>query len=173
MPYCQLYYHLVWRTRAREPLIVQRIEAQVHGLLRKKAVGLGATVYAVNGMEDHVHVVASVPPAVALADFVGKVKGYCSYEANKAKLADSHFRWQQEYGAFSFDRKRLPYVIAYVENQKRHHAEKTTIRILERADGGPASEIREPATPYDLDDTRWRRELQALDADAPGDDAPR
>ncbi len=167
MPYCQLYYHLVWRTSASEPLIVERIEAQIHGLLRKKVVGLGATVYAVNGMEDHVHVVASVPPALALADFIGKVKGYCSYEANKAQLVDSHFRWQQEYGAFSFDRKRLPYVIAYVENQKRHHAAKTTIGILERAEGSPTSEIREPATPYDLDDTQWRRELQALDDDDP------
>ncbi len=102
----------------------------------------GVPVYAVDGMADHVHVVASMPPAVALADFVGKVKGYCS-------------------------------VIAYVENQKRHRAGKTTIGILERAEGSPASDVREPATPYDLDDTRWRRELQALDDDTPGDDDPR
>ncbi len=170
MPYCQLYYHLVWRTRASEPLIVQRIESEVHRFLRKKGVGLGATVYAVNGMEDHVHIVASVPPAIALADFVGKVKGYCSYEVNRAKLADSHVRWQQEYGAFSFDRKRLPYVIAYVENQKRHHAGKTTIGILERAEGSSDSVVREPSTPYDLDDTQWRRELQALDDDDSSDD---
>ena len=130
-----------------------------------KDLGLGATVFAVNGIEDHVHTVASLPPALAVADFIGKVKGYSSHEVNKAKLTDSYFRWQQEYGAFSFDRKRLPYVIAYVENQKRHHADKTTIRILERTEGALASEICQPSTPYDLDDTRWRRELEALDDD--------
>ncbi len=166
MPYCQLYYHLVWRTRASEPLIVPSIEDRIHDFLRKKAVGLGATVFAINGMEDHVHVVASVPPALALADFIGKVKGYASYQINQAKLARSYFKWQQEYGAFSFDRKRLPYVIAYVENQKRHHADKTTIRVLEYAEDKPvASEIREPVTPYDFDDTPWRRELESLDDD--------
>ena len=165
MPYCQLYYHLVWRTRDSEPLVVPSIEPQVHGFLWKKALGLGAMVFAVNGMEDHVHLVASVPPALAIADFIGKVKGFASHEVNKAKLSASRFRWQQEYGAFSFDRKRLPYVIAYVENQKRHHADRTTIRVLERTEALPASEIREPETPYDLDDSQWRHELEALDSD--------
>ncbi len=163
MPYCQLYYHLVWRTRASEPLIVSRIEDEVYGLLWKKALGLGAKVFAVNGIEDHVHMVASVPPALAVADFVGKVKGYSSRLVNKGELVDGHFRWQQEYGAFSFDRKRLPYVIAYVENQKRHHRDGSTLRILERASERAVSEIREPAASYDLDDSDWRRELEELD----------
>ena len=165
MPFSQLYYHLVWRTRASEPLIVSRIESRVHGLIWKKALGTGATVFAVNGMQDHVHVVATVPPATAVADFVGQVKGYSSRLINKEELADGHFSWQQEYGAFSFDRKRLPHVIAYVENQKRHHADATTIRILERTETERDSEIRETAVPYDLDDTDWRLELEALDDD--------
>ncbi len=162
MPYCQLYYHLVWRTRASEPLIVSRVEPEVHGLLWKKALGLGAKVFAGNGMEDHVHMVASVPPALAVADFIGKVKGYASRLVNQRELVDGYFKWQQEYGAFSFDKKRLPYVIAYVENQKRHHSDGNTIRVLERISEGSISEIREPSAPYDLDDSDWRRELEEL-----------
>ena len=94
------------------------------------------------------------------------MKGYSTRLINQGELADGYFRWQQEYGAFSFDRKRLPYVIAYLENQKRHHADETTIRVLERTGGDRGSEIREPSTPYDLDDTDWRRELEELDDDA-------
>jgi len=163
MPYYELYYHLVWRTRDSEPLIVPRIESQVHQLLWKKALGMNGTVFAIDGIEDHVHVIASLPPALAVADFIGQVKGYSSSQINKERLADAYFRWQQEYGAFSFDRKRLPHFIAYVKNQKRHHAEKNTIHVLERTVEKVASEIREPLSTYDLDDTGWRRELDALD----------
>jgi len=46
--------------------------------MRSKAIGLGGTVYVIGGVEDHVHVVASVPPTVALSTFVGQVKGVSS-----------------------------------------------------------------------------------------------
>jgi len=166
MPFCELYCHLIWRTRSSEPLIVPRIEAQVHGFLWKKALGMGAKVFAIDGIVDHVHMVASLRPTMAVSDFVGAVKGYSSYQVNHEGLADGRFKWQEEYGAFSFDRKRLPYVIAYVEGQKQHHAQATTIRILERTADNTATEIREPPAPYDFDDAEWRRELEDLDKKA-------
>ena len=165
MPYCQLYYHLVWRTKDSTPWIVSDIEEQIHRLLWKKALGLDAQVYAVNGMEDHVHMVASLPPALAVADFIGQVKGYSSHRINKDGLMATRFGWQAEYGAFSCDRKRLPHLIAYVENQKRHHADRTTLRILERTSASAATEIRQHAASYDSDDTEWRRELEDLAVD--------
>src|SRR3978361_821438 len=75
MPYWKLFYHLVWATRYRERVIAPAIETVIHDLLRTKAASLGATVFALNGMEDHIHLVVSVPPKLALADFIGKVKG--------------------------------------------------------------------------------------------------
>ncbi len=140
-------------------MIEPRVEPGLHGHLRTKAVELGTTVFAVNGMPDHVHVVASVPPKVALADFVGQVKGFSSHEINRDM--EGRFQWQVDYGVFSFDRKRLPNYVEYVENQKRHHAEKATIGILERTSGSPASEVREPAVAYN--DEAWRQELESLE----------
>ncbi len=137
MPYTELYYHLVWRTRASEPLIVAGIESRVHRLIWKKALGMGASVFAVNGTEDHVHVVAAIPAATAVADFVGQVKGYCSRQINREQLTDGHFRWQREYGVFSFDRQRLSDTVAYVENQKRHHADGTIMPTFERTQTEP------------------------------------
>jgi Transposase and inactivated derivatives len=91
-------------------------------LLRGKATALGATVYAINGMPDHVHLVAAVPPNLSLASFIGQVKGSCSTRVNKSGAHD-RFQWQDEYAAFSFDAKRLPPIVAYVDNQKTHHAQ--------------------------------------------------
>ena len=131
MPYWQLFYHFVWATFGREALISAELEPRVHGLLRGKATALGATVYAINGMPDHVHLVAAVPPNLSLASFIGQVKGSCSTRVNKSGAHD-RFQWQDEYAAFSFDAKRLPPIVAYVDNQKTHHAQSGLIPALER-----------------------------------------
>ena len=75
MPYWQLFYHFVWTTKYRQPQITPEIEETIYELVRTKAIGLGGVVYAVGGYLDHVHLVTSVPPRLALATFVGKVKG--------------------------------------------------------------------------------------------------
>jgi putative transposase len=133
LPYWRLFYHLVWATADRKSLISPELEPMVHGLLRSKAIALGATVYALNGMTDHVHLVASVPPKLSLATFIGKVKGATSTRINKSGQ-DQPFFWQDEYAAFSFDAKRLPRLVAYVENQKTHHATSGVIPALERTE---------------------------------------
>ncbi|HEX7183049.1 MAG TPA: IS200/IS605 family transposase [Thermoanaerobaculia bacterium] len=132
MPYWRLFYHAIWATRHRERLLSSDLEPVMHGLLRAKAIGLGATVFALNGMEDHVHLVVSVPPKLAVAGFVGKVKAATSARFNKMGLMDRPFFWQEEYAVLSFDEKRLPPYVAYVENQKAHHARSALIPVLER-----------------------------------------
>lgn len=165
MPYWQLYYHLVWSTKNRQPLLTADVEPIVHGLLREKAIGLGATVFALNGTADHVHMVAAIPPKIAVARFVGQVKAVASTKFNKSEagLAQPFF-WQAEYGAFSFDRKRLPPVIAYVERQKEHHARSKVLAVLERLDDLGVQMISEPAASYVVDDPAWWREMEALAA---------
>jgi putative transposase len=134
VPYWRLFYHLVWATHYREPLISPEMEPTIHGLLRSKAIALGATVYALNGMPDHVHLVATIPPKISLAAFIGKIKGATSTRVNKSGAQERPFFWQDEYAAFSFDAKRLPRFVRYVENQKAHHAKADLIPALERTE---------------------------------------
>jgi putative transposase len=163
MPYWQLFYHLIWATKRREPLMTSAVAPEIYGFLRSKAIGLGATVFAVNGVADHVHMTVAIPPRLAVATFVGQVKGVASAKANKAGLIGTPFYWQEEYGVFSFDAKRLPNFIAYVERQQQHHAEHTAIRVLERTEDQEGNLIRESSLPYALDDPMWRKELEAVD----------
>jgi len=161
MPYWQLFYHIVWSTKNRAPLLTPGVESVIHGYLRAKAIGLGAVVFALNGILDHVHLVVAIPPAIAVAKFIGQIKAVASTKFNKSGR-DEVFFWQEEYGIFSFDGKRLPNYIAYVERQKEHHAQHTTIPILERTDGEAVMVLREPIAPYALNDDDWRRELENL-----------
>jgi putative transposase len=62
MPYCQLFYHLAWSTKQREPRITPEVEPVIYNLLRTKAIGLGGTVFALNGSVEHIHLVAAIPP---------------------------------------------------------------------------------------------------------------
>jgi putative transposase len=122
----------VWATLSREPLLGLDVEAFAHGLIRDKAQGLGAVVHALNGMEDHVHLVISLPPKLAPAFFIGQVKGASSTRLNQSRRLERPFFWQDEYSVFSLDAKRLPYHVTYVDGQKTHHAQSTVIPALEK-----------------------------------------
>jgi putative transposase len=132
LPYWQLFYHAVWSTRFRERLLEPVVEPVAYELIQGKAMALGAKVFALNGMEDHVHLVVAIPPKLAPAFFIGQVKGSSSTRLNKSGLFNRPFSWQDEYAVFSLDAKRLRYHVAYVQNQKVHHARSTVIPALER-----------------------------------------
>ena len=64
MPYCSLFYHIVWSTKYRLPLIDPIWEAELYGYMRGKAMALECFLHAINGTADHTHVVISIPPSV-------------------------------------------------------------------------------------------------------------
>jgi putative transposase len=162
MPYWQLFYHIVWSTKDRLPLLTPDIEPIIFNLLRIKAIDLDATVFALNGVLDHVHMVVAIPPKIAVAKFIGQIKAVASAKFNKSGISAVAFFWQEEYGVFSFDSKRLPNYIAYVEHQKEHHAQDTLIPILERTGDMAVRFAHEAAMPYLVEDKTWRHELEAL-----------
>ncbi len=159
MPYWQLFYHIVWATKNRLPLITPELEPTVYDFLRTKAIGLGATVFALNGIADHVHLVASVPPKIAVAQFVGQIKAVTATKFNKSFTKSVPLYWQEQYGVFSFDSKRLPNFAAYVENQKQHHAAKTMIPILERCDDADVQLLHESSNSYGTDYDAWLQDM--------------
>ena len=120
MPYCQLHYHLVWATHNRAPILTESVRPTLYNEIKKKSRDLRALVHAVGGVEDHVHMVVSLPPTVAVATFVGQVKGVASFRMNRLHKSEP-FAWQAEYGAFSIRRQEIGKVVRYVLNQEQHH----------------------------------------------------
>lgn len=165
MPYTQLYYHLVWTTRNREPLLTPAAQALIFDYLRWKAIGLGGAVYALSGTADHVHLAVSIPPRVSVASFVGQVKAAAATRFNK-RSPEEPLHWAEEYGAMSFDGKRLPYVAAYVERQTEHHMAGTLIPVLERTEERPAAPgvVREWGAGYDQKgEKEWWEEMVGME----------
>ncbi|HEY9648902.1 MAG TPA: IS200/IS605 family transposase [Chroococcidiopsis sp.] len=134
MPFCHLYYHFVWATYNRLPLITPEREVSLYSFIRLKTKELGGSIHAVGGVADHVHVIAEVPASLAIAAYIKQLKGSSSRYLNVTHpMPDAKFKWQHEYGAFSLSKRNLTIAIAYVESQPQHHAAHTTIAILEPA----------------------------------------
>lgn len=131
--YTELYYHLVWATKEREPCITPDMEQHLYPFLRHKCSELRGQVYALNGMPDHVHLVCSVPPALSLAQFVERVKGASAHFINHAEALELRLYWQPGYGALTFAKRDLARVVAYVDQQKERHAAGTTSPKMERS----------------------------------------
>ncbi|RDH47132.1 IS200/IS605 family transposase, partial [Mastigocladus laminosus WC112] len=45
----RLYYHLVWTTKERQPLITTNLETQLYGYIIGKADQLGSIIHAIGG----------------------------------------------------------------------------------------------------------------------------
>lgn len=130
MPYWRLFYHITRGTKNRLALIEPAWESEMYGYLWGKATALECIPHAIGGMPDHIHVVISIPPKIAVAKLIGQFKGASSHHINE-KYADGSFAWQAEYGVFSFSEKALPKIVDYVKNQKKYHAENTLNSQLE------------------------------------------
>lgn len=139
MPHWKLHYHVIWATRERLPLLTPDIEQAVHKYLAQKCLHRGGFYHAINGMPDHVHLVVSIPPRQAIADFIGALKGSSSHFITRE--FNVPFSWEEGYGVFTINTRLLPKAIEYVQNQKMHHRDKTIIRVLEHTsadDEGPS-----------------------------------
>jgi putative transposase len=133
MAFWRTYYHLIWATESRQPLITSGRESELYGYIIGKADAIGCIIHAIGGVEDHIHLVASIPPKMSVSDFVKTIKGSSAYHLNHIPSATSlAFSWQHGYGVLTLGSKQLEEAKAYVNNQKAHHLGGTVISGLER-----------------------------------------
>lgn len=131
MPYWRLFYHVVWATRNREPLITPQLETAVRQAVRQAAERHGLQVHAVGGAADHMHLVVSIPPSVPIATAVGRVKGASARWVNQQHAGNPVFGWQAEYGVISLSEENLAAVVRYVEEQAARHRDQRLWHALE------------------------------------------
>ena len=86
MPYTRLFYHVVWATKGRQPLINEANREPIIRGIAAKVISLNGICHAVNAVSDHVHLVATVPPSMAISRFIGQIKGSSSHLASRLAL---------------------------------------------------------------------------------------
>ena len=134
MAFWQCYFHAIWSTKGREPLITPPVEDAVRHIVRAKAAEAHCDILAMNTVADHIHLALAIPPALAPAHLIGEIKGASSHQVNTTGISPHAFRWQNTYGLLTVSPKDLEFVVRYIENQKQHHANHSVIEALERDD---------------------------------------
>ena len=158
MPFWRIYYHLVWATKNRLPVIDSTIEPRLFAYLVNKAKESGVIVYEINGWTDHIHMIVSIPPKHAVATIVKRLKGASAYDLNQSGSLDAQFNWQRGYGVLTLGERQREKAEAYVRNQKEHHSKETTNIWLERCaeyDEGPQEQgIEQEIVPHIIRESR-------------------
>lgn len=115
-----LLTHIVFGTKDRMPLIPAELKHQLHAYMGGIVREVGGKAYTINGTTDHVHLLISLPPALALSDAIRVLKANSSRWMRGEKKADK-FGWQPGYGAFSVSQSNAKAVAAYIDGQEEHH----------------------------------------------------
>ncbi len=132
--YSEINLHVTWHTKDSLPLLTPTVEPLVHRYIKQRLIGeKGVFLHEIGGIETHVHVVLSIPPTVVVSELIGQLKGASTHEVNQQiGLHGKVLQWQTGYGVVSFGSGDLNWVVEYVRNQRRHHAEGKTFDRLER-----------------------------------------
>jgi len=75
----------------------------------------------IGGMEDHAHLLLSLPATLPVAKAMQLIKGGSSKWIHETFADQRTFSWQEKYGAFSVSVSQLEVVKAYIQNQAKHH----------------------------------------------------
>jgi len=118
----QVYLHLVWSTSRRQPFKDAAIEGSLHRCIEAEAKSCGCRVLAVNGTNDHVHVLVTLPTTTPIWMLVKQMKGVSATLANRLTSYAPVFNWQRGYGCFSVSQRDVKQVMNYIARQKQHHA---------------------------------------------------
>jgi REP element-mobilizing transposase RayT len=80
---------------------------------------------AIGGIEDHVHLLISLPSTITIAKAAQLVKGNSSKWIHDTFTSHHAFHWQEGYGAFSVGVSQVKKTIAYINRQEEHHRTQT------------------------------------------------
>jgi putative transposase len=119
------HLHVVFSTKERRRLITldlqQRLWPYLGGIARENKM----KALCVGGVEDHVHILLSLPSTLAISKAVQLLKGNSSKWIHETFPAQHGFAWQEGYGAFSIGVSGMDDTIKYIQSQPEHHRIKT------------------------------------------------
>jgi len=119
--FTQIYYQIVFSTKERDRVLLANRRDDLFrytwGILKNKECHL----YRIGGVEDHVHILTSIHPTVALADLVKDIKTGTSKWIKTEGVFPDFTRWQDGYAAFTVSHSHKDEVIDYIKGQEIHH----------------------------------------------------
>ena len=119
--YTQIYIQTVFTVQNKLSLIELEWQEELYKYITGIITNEGQKLLAINGMQDHIHILIGLKPTVALSNVVRDIKANSSKFINEQRFIAGKFEWQQGFGAFSYSHSQIPVIAKYIENQEEHH----------------------------------------------------
>lgn len=119
-----LYYHVVFVTKKRDPMINKEIADFLCKFFEKKCEELEVHLLAQSILCDHVHMVISLRPSHYIPEVINYLKGTSSHEANNHQKFQNVLYWMPSYHIDSISKNQLDRAKGYVRDQFNHHPDK-------------------------------------------------
>jgi len=119
--YTKLNIHIVFHVKSTGVTIRKEDLGQVFAYIGGIIQNVGGYPITVGGITNHIHILATMPKTMSVAEFVQKIK---SNSSKWIKTIDEYyetFAWQEGYGAFCVSPSLLKKTIRYIETQEQHH----------------------------------------------------
>lgn len=120
--YTRIYIHCIFSTKKRKKLISPKIEKRLWKYIGGVAKRMEIEPVAIGGVEDHLHLLLSLPPNLSVSFIMQKLKSISSKWMNDTFYAKNRiFRWQIGYSAFSVGYSQKQMVTDYINTQRQKH----------------------------------------------------
>jgi putative transposase len=134
--YTNLLYHVVFSTKERRQFITPAIEAELYAYIGGIIRNQKGTLLEINGVSDHIHLLAKFKPSLAVSDMIRDIKANSSKWLNDEKSKLRKFGWQDGFAAFTVSESQVDRIGGYIRNQKKRHQrmsfKEELIAILQR-----------------------------------------
>jgi putative transposase len=121
--YSQLLLHIVFSTKGRTPWIAPDVAERLYPFMGGIVRAEKGVLYAIGGVEDHVHMYVRWRPDGAVSDLMRTVKSRSSKWAHETYPRLAAFSWQEGYSVFSVSKSQEETVKAYIAKQAEHHSQ--------------------------------------------------
>jgi REP-associated tyrosine transposase len=119
--YTCLNIHVVFSTKNRERLLDADIRKQLWPYIGGIAQENKMVALAVGGVEDHAHVLISIPPVISVSKAVQIIKTGSSRWIHDNYKGKRDFAWQVGYSGFSVSPGKIGRTMDYIHGQEEHH----------------------------------------------------
>jgi REP element-mobilizing transposase RayT len=115
-------YHIVINTYRREMTLPLTSCDNLYRYIARVVQNKQSTLLAINGIENHIHLLVNLHPSVCLSDLIRDIKLSTSQWIKGNHASFPQFSgWGKEYGAFTYAMRDKEMVTNYIRNQRTHH----------------------------------------------------
>ena len=130
--YTALYYHIVFSTKGRKPLLTPNVQPRLYAYLQHCSKSKSHSIIKVNGMSDHIHILLiAYSGNFVISNFVREIKKSTNKFLNTAMGMNGSFAWQDGYFVSTVSKRDVAAICRYIEMQQEHHSKFDIAQELE------------------------------------------